>query len=334
MRISVKRLRAKLGLIGAVHAAVLFAFFAFSVTFADGAWAEPNGPELIAPPVDELDRWVPSISIDMGLMIQQSSAGLVTGVIKGPWVQSFPAVPRIRQSASGTDNTFAPTAAVSLEFMTRGLRSIPMLPEIKIPGAPRLFVHGDAIASFTQPYRTAKNGDVDDFELGFTANAGINNEQIILGQGATAQSRVQRWQYSAGVGIAITTDLLGRRLRIKPSFEWFTQEVEFKGTVQRAAATDPQPRSFDGMRLIVLTDKTTKRFHGIGGGVELEFDTKRAGPLMVSMFGMARVYRFMGDLTHELSDINTYGEEARFRFELKRYTYRTSIGIRLRFAPE
>jgi hypothetical protein len=72
----------------------------------------------------------------------------------------------------------------------------------------------------------------------------------------------------------------------------------------------------------------------MGAGMELEMDTRRSGPLLVSMFANVRVYRFMGDRKINIKAKNSFDEEAKFRFELKRYTYRTAIGIRFRFAPE
>jgi hypothetical protein len=324
MRFSVKRLRAITALFAVVQALAV----APPITADD----EPNGPELIAGAVDELDRWVPAVSIDMGLMIQETTAGFLTGGIKDPaWVQAFPASRRIRQSASGNSRPFAPVSTLSLEFMTPGIPYIPT--------RPRMFVHGEVIATFPHSFRTAKNGDVNDFTLGFPPNAsgntaGNNTEQVIGGQGGTLKSKLQRWQFAGGAGIAFTADLRGRRIRVKPSFEYLTQEIEVSGLIKRATAIIDRPRGFDDLRLITLNASKTKRYHGMGAGMELEMDTRRSGPLLVSMFANVRVYRFMGDLKVNLKAKNSFDEEAKFRFELKRYTYRTAIGIRFRFAPE
>jgi hypothetical protein len=323
MRFSVKRLWATTALFAVVQALAV----APPITAND----EPNGPELIAGAVDELDRWVPAVSIDMGLMIQETTAGFLTGQIKDPaWVQTFPASPRIRQSASGNSRPFAPVSTLSLEFMTPGIPDIPT--------RPRMFVHGEVIATFPHSFRTAKNGDVDEFTLGFLPIqgriAGVNTEQVIGGQGGTLKSKLQRWQFAGGAGIAFTADLWGRRIRVKPSFEYLTQEIKVSGLIKRATAITPSPRDFDDHRLIILKTSKMKRYHGMGAGMELEMDTRRSGPLLVSMFANVRVYRFMGDLKINLKAKNSFDEEAKFRFELKRYTYRTAIGIRFRFAPE
>lgn len=320
MRFSVKRLWATTALFAVVQALAV----APPITAND----EPNGPELIAGAVDELDRWVPAVSIDMGLMIQETAAGFLTGGIKDPaWVQAFPASRRIRQSASGNSRPFAPVSTLSLEFMTPGIPYIPT--------RPRMFVHGEVIATFPHAFRTAKNGDVDEFTLGFPPPSTLpNTEQVIGGQGGTLKSKLQRWQFAGGAGIAFTADLWGRRIRVKPSFEYLTQEIEVSGLIKRTTAITAVPLNFDDHRLIILKASKTKRYHGMGAGMELEMDTRRSGPLLVSMFANVRVYRFMGDLKINFKAKNSFDEEANFRFELKRYTYRTAIGIRFRFAPE
>jgi hypothetical protein len=320
MRFSVKRLRATTALFVVVQALVVAA----PITAND----EPNGPEQIAEAVDELDRWVPAVSIDMGLMIQETTAGFLTGGIKDPaWVPVAPASRRIRQSASGNSRPFAPVSSLSLEFMSPGIPYIPT--------RPRMYVHGEVIASFPHTFRTAKNGDVEDFQVGFSPQQRPgNSEQVIRGQGGTLKSRLQLWQFAGGAGIAFTADLWGRRIRVKPSFEYLTQEIEVSGLIKRATAIIVNPRTFDDHRLIILTASKTKRYHGMGAGMELEMDTRRSGPLLVSMFANVRVYKFMGDLKVKLKDKNSFDEEATFRFELKPYAYRTAIGIRVRFAPE
>lgn len=329
MRISVKRLRAITGLLG------LAQVFAFAPPLlASSESDEPNGPPLIAEPTDELDRWIPSLSIAMGLMIQESTAGYLTGEVQGPWVQVFPASPRISPSASGNDRNFAPAASVSIELMSAGLRTIPWFPDIEAPGKPRLFVHGEVIPSFPHAYQPAKTGDVDDFANGFEPGRGINSEEVIFGQGGTLETELQRWQFGAGAGVALTVDFWGRRMRVKPSFEYLTQEVKVSGVIHRAIAQNATPADLNDHRFIVLKGSKTKRFHGMGAGIELELDTRRAGPMLLSIYSNARGYRFMGDLGFRLTERNEFGEGASFQFDLDRYGYSASIGIRVRFAPE
>jgi len=314
------------GLIGLVHAIASVAPYT--------AFAEPIGPELIADAADELDRWVPSLSLGMGLLIQESTGGFLTSAVLGPTTQRYPAQARIRESRSGTDKNFSPIASVSIEFMTAGLRSIPFFPDIKVPGSPRLFAHADVMPTFPPSYRTAKNGDIDDFALGFPSETSGNPEEVIFGQGGILKNRVQDWQFSGGAGIAITADFWDRRLRIKPSFEFLTQEVKVWGEIRRAVALVAQPFGYDDMRFIILNGKRTKRYYATGFGLEFELDSRRGGPTLLSVFASARGYRFIGDLKINMSDSNSYDESVIFRYKQDRYAYRAAMGIRVRFAPE
>ncbi len=331
MRRSVKRLWAPAALLWIAHFA--------TVSAAQEPVAEPNSPEpLLAQPSNELDRWIPSLSIAMGLLVQNTAGEFETGDIQGPWVPdaSFPTPAQIRPGASGTERVFAPIASISFEFMTPGLRSVPFLPEIEIPGKPRLFLHGDVTPTFGPAYRNAKSGDPGQLELpeALVKDNRVVREDIIAGQGGRLKSQVERWSFAAGAGIAITADIFERRLRIKPSFEWMTEEIEGSIDVHRAVALVANARTRDDFRFIRLSGSRTKRYHGIGAGIEFELDTRRAGPFLLSVFGAARGYRFMGDLDFSGTVRNKFGESATYRFENKRYAYRGAVGIRIRLAPQ
>lgn len=325
MRLSVKRAWGTLGLSGLLQFAVLTASFS--------ALAEPNGPELISAPEDEIERWVPAVSAALGLLLQKTSGDFETGNVLGPSDPS-PADPLlINPAESGKDTAITPVATFSIELMTPGLLAVPGLAKLEVPGRPRLFVHGDVIPSFGAELRTAKNGDPGPNE--YPSDFATAKADKISGQGGLLIAQVQTWQFAAGAGIAFSVDLGERRLRIKPSFEYMTEEIQIDGEVRRAVSIIPGlGSSIDDFRIIVLETSETKRFHGIGAGIEFELDTRRAGPVLLSVFAGARGYRFMGDLKMQTTAINSENETATFRFEKKRYGYRASLGIRFRFAPE
>ncbi len=314
------------GLAGFVHFTA-FAGLALAQT-------EPNGPELIAAPQDEIERWVPSFSASLGMLLQRTSGDFVTGDILDPaWVQDpvfFPSR-TINPPGAGEDLALTPAATFSLEFMTPGLLALPGLVDIKIPGRPRLFIHADAVPTFGPLYSPAKEGNPKPHTLPFDVLS--NAEPIVTGQGGVLQLQVQRWQLAAGAGVALTVDLWDRRFRIKPSLEYMTQEVAIDGEIRRAAALVATPYVLDDFRFIHLTARAKKRFHGLGAGIEFEHDTRRTGPLLLSVFASARGYRFMGDLDLLAVGTNSFGETATFRARTKRYAYRGSVGVRLRFAP-
>ncbi len=332
MRISVKRPWACLGLIGVVQLA--------TVAEAQDPPDEPNGPALIAEAADELDRWVPSVSVGLGLLMQDISGDIESTDLLGPFDHTNPSqtnpIPTVRPPTSGTDLTLTPLFSAAVEGMTPGLRSIPFLPEIEIPGAPRLFVHAEVVPAFGLTYRTAKEGDPRPNSLtnAFLRPNSFIPERVVYGQGSVIESQVQRWSYSAGAGIAMTIDIFDRRFRVKPSFEWMTEKIELKGEARRAIALVYEPRTATDLRYEVFKASKSKRYYGLGAGLEFELDTRRAGPFLVSVFGNARGYRFMGNGKIRVKASNTYGEEVTFEIKRDRYAYRATTGIRLRLAVE
>ncbi len=299
------------------------------------AQAETNGPLAIAPPKDEIERWVPSFSAALGMSLQKTSGDFVTGDILDPaWVRDsvfFPS-PTISAPDAGEDLAFAAIASFSFEFMTPGLLTLPGFAEIEVPGRPRLFAHADAVPSFSPEYRTAKTGDPGPPSLPLENSS--NPETIVVGQGGVEKLHTRRWQFAAGAGVAFTADLWERRFRIKPSFEYMTHEVAITGEVRRAAGLILTPTEMDDYRFIHLSTATKKRFHGLGVGLEIEQDTRRAGPVLLSVFAGVRGYYFLGDLDMVAIARNSFGETATFRARAARYAYRGAVGVRVRFAPE
>jgi len=50
-----------------------------------------------------------------------------------------------------------------------------------------------------------------------------------------------------------------------------------------------------GFREIELDGRSSRVYHGVGPGLELEMDTGRVGPFMVSLYSGIRAYHFSGD---------------------------------------
>ncbi|MDP6979259.1 MAG: hypothetical protein QF570_11760 [Myxococcota bacterium] len=294
---------------------------------------------LIAEATDELDRWVPSLTTGLGMLMQDISGDIGSTDLLGPFDHTSEVINPIsvvRPPTSGEDLTLTPLFCAGLEFMTPGLRAIPFAPEIEVPGAPRLFVHGEVIPAFGLTYRTAKEGDPSPNRIGapyFPPN-NLISERVVFGQGSVIESQVQQWSYAAGAGIAMTLDVFGRRFRLKPSFEWMTEKVQMTGEARRAVAVIAEPRVVTDFRYEVFKAAKTKRFHGLGVGLEFELDTRRAGPFLLSVFGNARGYRFMGSGKIRAKASNIHGEEVTYQIKRDRYGYRATTGIRLRLAVE
>jgi len=318
---------------------------------------------------DETQRWVPAVGVFSGVFAQKASGTLQSGdisyertvrTIEGPPPPQVP-VPQkvevvtieafdepIRPSASGDDLMVTPYVGATLELMTPGLTSV--------PGRPRVFLHGDAAVSFSLTRNVAKEG---------IPGAMVDPEQplidelLIDGQGSTTSAEVKPLVFSAGAGIAFTIDAWGRRMRIKPSFEYLREEIEVNGVVNRAIQTDTGttgtpanndpdlpvvPAKNSEFLFVELRGSKTQAFHGIGPGLEFEVDIARGGPFMLTMFFSGQAYRTLGDTKVEIVSQQTYSDpaltpdpqtlNAAWTFEKTPWIYRGSMGLRFRWLPE
>lgn len=176
-------------------------------------------------------------------------------------------------------------------------------------------------------------------------------EETITGQGNRAFSELQTGVFTAGAGIAFTVKPFGRVLRIKPSFDYLRQEIEFEGLANRAiqirGSNIFRPDGLEDYRLLSFSARKTEIQHGIGGGLEVEADTQQIGPFLISVFANARAYHMLGDLDVTLcSDQNQIGpsfspdacetgtgEKVTWRFEPENVAWSGGVGLRFRFVP-
>jgi hypothetical protein len=328
-----------------------------------GTGSPPEAAARERKPKDETERWVPAFSIYSGVLVQGAQGTIDTGPILGTENTPDGGVPgkcvpppnspdtkdhcnrQIRPTflvlqdeeipplesvtTRGDDLMVTPFVGGSLELMTPGLTSL--------PGRPRLFVHGDAAASFAPTRDVAKEGSPDEFEV--SPKVEKPSELAVEGQGSKTTVDIKPLLISAGAGVAFTVDARERRLRIKPSVEYLREEIEVTGVVHRAMQTGippiPPPEDFpEGFRLIELSGGKKQVFHGVGPGLEIEADTARAGPLMLTLYLAGQAYAFLGDLEMEFSDTNEDGETATWRFEKNRWGFRAGVGLRFRWVPE
>lgn len=292
---------------------------------------------------DERDRWVPALSVFGGFLRLKHHGSLASGQVEGPRadVSEVQSPTKIRPDAAGGSTPVVPLVGGSLELMTPRL--------FRAAGSPRLFAHGDLAASFSDERTLAGEGTPDDIMLTSPLPSNITGlfEPVWLGQGSRTISELQPLVASAGVGVAFSVDLGGRRIRIKPSFEWLREELEVKGVVQRVVQAEgpfpdpfgrprgaPVEEGFDNFRLISLTDTREKTFHGLGAGLELEGDATRLGPFVLSIYLSGQGYRFLGDREVAFSVTNEFDETAEWTFEQDAWGWRGNVGLRFRWLPE
>jgi hypothetical protein len=209
---------------------------------------------------------------------------------------------------------------------------------------PRVFVHGEGAAAFSFERNVAGLEGPDEFalpvlppETDTTPAFGLVEELSIVGQGTRTRMQVKRAVWSAGTGIALSFDWLGRRIRVKPSFEYLRQQMDLIGVVHRAVKLQSPTVSvldLSGFRLISLTQQEQRSYDGIGPGLELEADAARLGPFVSSVYVMGRGYKLLGDLDTTLSATNEFGETATWEFEPDSWVWRAGVGFRFRWLPD
>jgi hypothetical protein len=296
------------------------------------------------------DRWVPSLAVISGFTLQGQEASLaaVSEEMSDPAAVELLVPPVIGRS----DDAVSPYVGASLALMS---------PALPLPGRPRLFLGAEILPTFAASRDIAKVGD----PVGFTfpdvpppplldpedqpgpcepedrecyPRTGFA-EDLILGNGGWTTAEIDTLVFGATVGVAFPFELLGRPLRVKPSFGWIRYRIDVEGRAARAqcppfltdtptpapstacASFDPRgpfdpddpfrnPVSQPGFkREIELGAQDSQHFNGIGGGLEIEMDTGRVGPFGVSLFLEGRFYRILGDRTVDLSDSVPFEEE-------------------------
>jgi hypothetical protein len=128
--------------------------------------------------------------------------------------------------------------------------------------------------------------------------------ELVKGQGTKVLATEDPWVWSAGAGVAFTFELLGRRLRLKPSLEYQRRKISVEWTANRALLSQQQGSRraiADGgsippvFNIIQLAAQDELVVHGLGPGLELEMDTWQVGPVMLSLYLSGQAYRVLGD---------------------------------------
>jgi hypothetical protein len=315
----------------------------------------------------EIERWVPAAAVSFDILGQRSEGAVESDNFTGPPIsdggcetrpgvripgacrEPVPSTLQLTPSAHGTDTTTAALVKLSLELMT------PRLAEGF--ASPRVFAHADGSLAFAFRRKLAGAGSPGAMNLppatstiGTPVQPNIS-EETITGQGNRAFSELQTGVFTAGAGIAFTANVFGRTVRIKPSFDYLRQEIEFDGRANRAiqirGSNFSRPDGLEDFRLLSFSAHDTRIQHGVGGGLELEADTQHIGPFLLSVFGGARAYHMLGDLDVTLcSDVNQIGpsfspgacaagtgERVVWHFEPDDFAWVGGVGLRFRYVP-
>jgi hypothetical protein len=325
-----------------------FAFWAVAAALHSALLVAPAGAQEAAPePRPEraaragADRWVPSFAVVGGVTVQNWKATTLGTLYPAPTMANPNPTPvSVRPPQLGKDRDVTPFVGGNLELMT---------PELPLPTSPRLFVGGELLPSFGTDRKVALEGDpgmignpIPEASRGLTSYG----EDAVLGQGSELVASLDTLVYGAHAGVAFPFELYGRALRIKPSFAWMRYGVHVEGQIVDAQCRplvvarqgcDPALGGF--LREVRLEAKGSKTFDAIGGGLDLEMDTWRWGPVGTSLFTSARIYKVLGDRTIELEApsrsfndvLGMARATGRFSFEVDPWMYRVGIGLRFQW---
>jgi len=280
----------------------------------------------------ELDRFVPSFGVQVGVAAQRAEGHLATSDVLGDPVLAplpnnidQPIVPD--EITTARDRMMTPTVALSVELMTPSWTPL--------PGSPRPYARVDVGYAFGPEYNMPSIGDPGPFQSTQRVS-GAYPASSIIGQGGKLTAEVKPLWVTAGAGIAFTFAAWDRTFRFKPSVEYLREEVELSGLVRRAVGPAPNgtSASLSAFRAITLAAERTVVYHGVGPGLELEMDTGRTGPFVVSVYGNAKAWNFPDNKKKGLSDRNEFGETAYFEFLKNDWAFSGQLGIRFRWVPE
>ena len=284
---------------------------------------------------DELSRFVPSLALITSLNAQNAEGHLGTSNIVGPpfslvpppafLVNQAPAQPLL-QGSPATSRTLmmAPAVGLSLELMTPAWQAL--------PGKPRLHLRGDVSYAFPPEYVIPNIGDFGPIRT--LGTSGGLTEGAILGQGGKTIALVQPLLLNAGAGVTFTTSVSERTVRIKTSLEYMREEIELTGVVQRAVRVSQLTPNLSAFRAILLSASGSWVYHALGPGLEVELDTGRAGPFVLSLFAGGKGWAFLDNPKRVIVASNEYGEHAEFTFLKNQWAFGGTLGLRFRWVPE
>ena len=300
------------------------------------------------------DRWVPSLAISGGANFQDQKGCVNSDPGKGNRLceaVSDTTIP-VRGFVDGDDLVVAPFVGAALEVMT---------PALPIPSRPRLFLSGEILPTFASDRDVALEGDSSSCISGpepfdpCSADEPVPptrprpySEDAANGQGSVTTANIDTLIWGANVGLSFPVRIGKRQLRIKPSFAWLNYKVDADGKVQDAMCIPGSGNSGTAnvctdnlsnanpegnLREVILTASDSKRFNGIGPGLDVELDTGRFGWLGVSLFLGGRAYYILDDRKISFGTAEPYAGTndvgvASFEVEVDRWIYRAHLGIR------
>jgi hypothetical protein len=134
---------------------------------------------------------------------------------------------------------------------------------------------------------------------------------------------------------------------VKPWAGWLSYELEATGFVVDAACNPvstctnvypPGSPAVGFLREAMLSGETSKRFHAIGPGLDVEADAGRFGPIGAALFLGGGAYAVLGGRTLSFGASESFNDSigmdtatASFEVEVDPWVYRAHVGIRFQW---
>lgn len=267
--------------------------------------------------IDERTHWTGSV----GLLI-----GAVTQMVDGTVVST-----RRPDNAPGQVEGRLFSADKRLLDPYFGLGLELMAPALTLQGGgPQPFVHLDVLHQFGLEIDVVREGSPTGFTLADFGTNVVLDDGAVAGQGMKTEVEYKSPTLALGLGLSFTV-MEGFRLR--PSVDYLQQRVEMNGLVLDA---EGDRIVVDGIVQSDFTYTTLRRnvnrtHHGLGGGLELEWDALRQRWGTITVATGVHVYHLLGEHEFEFTSSNAAGESATWGGRVDPLVWRGGIAVRYRF---
>jgi hypothetical protein len=280
---------------------------------SSAAWADADPSDPLGSQRDT-ERWVPALGVYSSIGFHKIE-GLVDSTRRGP-----------------TDDEDLDTHVRMeghIELMSPALFSR--------LAKPRLFLRGGAGRAWDSRHDTAKEGDPGPAVIPEVPGNIPPPLAAVTGQGSSTRTQFKPYFYTLSGGLAFSFPLGEQTLRLKPSVEYRYTAVEIEGVITDVLSIDDSGNCPCSVGR--LSTKEQNDLHFLGGGLEIELDTVRTGPFLVSIFTSAQAYRTLSGRKLRTRASGFFDDgvtpiDVSSRVFLDEWSFSGGVGVRLRWLPE
>lgn len=274
----------------------------------DAPEAEParaKGPE-------ELAGWIPSLAIGADIQTLDASA-TVASDLRGV----FP----------DDRNFLSANPTLSGEILSPALATL--------PGRPRLFAHVGwqwGWLAIEDERFVVQEGSPGEIVFQTSTTPTDPPPELVDGQGSEVDLHIRNGWY-AGLGTSFVVPIAGFQLRIKPSIDYYQQDVRYTGILSNVTCNitlvGGQRRCVKNTYAVqqINADKD-QTLNAVGPRLGLEVEVAQLGPLAWNLFGEGFGYWYLGDHSVDFSG-QSGSDTASFSAKVDSTVAGASFGVRV-----